>query len=263
MSRGLPFGSLCNVDSPIRRMDPRVKIYLFIIYTITAFLMDTPAGMVAIAALIMTACAMSKIPARRILGSLRACWAIFLIPIVFNLFNPDGIQLVSAGWITITDLGLYRAVFFASRLLLVFVAASLMLLATSALEFCDAAEWLLRPFGRLGAPVEDISMIISIAIRFIPVMGEEYASIRDAQAARGAVFDEGGPIRRARALIPVLAPLLAGAFRRTESLAEAMESRCYGCGVRRTRYRELAMRPSDWAALAVVSAFGVASMFWL
>lgn len=259
----LSFGMFYNIDSPIHRMDPRVKIHLFIAYAVAAFLIDGPLGMLAMAALLAVAVGMSRIPVIRLLGTMRGCWIVFLFPLLFNLFIPEGNVLASAGFITITDLGVYRAVFFTVRLVLVFTAASLMMLTISALRFCDAAEYLMKPFSKLGAPTEDISMIVSIAVRFIPTMGEEFATIRNAQAARGAVFDQGGPIRRAKALIPVLAPLLVATARRTENLAMAMESRCYGCGRKRTRYRQLKTRPSDWVAIVVMAVFLVAAIIWL
>lgn len=259
MKDRLSLGQFCNIDSPIRRIDPRIKLHLFLIYAIAAFLISGMPGMIGMLAILVIVIALSKIPVLKLISSLKVCWIICLIPLIFNLFNPSGDILVQIAAIKITEQGLYLAIFYTLRLALLLASASMILLTTSTLELCKAIEYLLRPFAKLKLPVEDISMSVSIAIRFIPTMSKEYFEIRDAQAARGAVFDEGGPIRRAKAMIPVLAPLLVGAWRRTESLAMAMESRCYGCGITRTAYRELKCRASDWLALAIMLVYAIAA----
>ncbi len=260
MSSNISFGQFYNVDSPIHRLDPRVKIHLFLLFAISSFCIKTMLGMICAFAILIIVVFLTKIPPKTVAKSLKACWIIFLFPLIFNLFMIQGEPVFQYGFITITDLGIWRSVFFTIRIVVVFVSASLLMMTTSALALCDATEYLLRPFAKIKVPVDDISMMVSIAIRFIPTMGEEFDSIKKAQLSRGANFEEGGLIKKARAMAAILTPLFIGAYRRTEHLAIAMESRCYGCGIKRTKYRELKTRPADWIAIAIVIAFLIISI---
>ena len=158
--------------------------------------------------------------------------------------------LVRIGPLAVDGAGLSTGAFFAVRIVLLVVCTSLITLTTSPVALTDAMSRFMRPFRLLRVPVDDVSMMFSIALRFIPTTAEEAEKIIVAQSARGAVFDEGGPLRRARAWVPVLVPLFVSLFRRADALAIAMESRCY-TGVGRTRLHEPSMRRSDWVTLCV------------
>ena len=155
--------------------------------------------------------------------------------------------------------GSRRGAFFAARILLLVLGTSLVTLTTSPVALTDGLASIMRPLGYLRFPVDDVAMMLSIALRFVPTTAEEAERIVVAQTARGARFDEGGPIARARAWLPVLVPLFVRLFRRADDLAIAMESRCY-TGQNRTRLRELVMRATDWVVLtaAVTSCIAAA-----
>jgi len=178
------------------------------------------------------------------------------------LFVSSGSVLWHWWIITITDEGVYRGIFMAFRLFLMFASAFLVTLTTSAIALAGGIGQLLAPWERLGFPAYEISLMISIALRFIPDIGRSFNHIRKAQQARGAVFNIGGPLRRARALVPCLVPLFAQCFRNAEYLALAMESRCYHGGTRHTVYREYRIRPADILALLVVGAVLAAQIVW-
>jgi energy-coupling factor transport system permease protein len=178
---------------------------------------------------------------------------IVALTLLFQVFfSREGATLLEWGFLQVHEGGLFRGLFLASRILLLVSTAALLTATTAPVELADGIEDLLSPLERLHFPAHELAMMITIALRFIPTLYEEAQKITRAQAARGADFAEGGPIRRARAMLPVLVPLTIGAFRRADELAEAMESRGYRGGEGRTRYRELRFRARD--ALAIATA---------
>jgi energy-coupling factor transport system permease protein len=249
-SRGL--GRFYPVASPLHELDPRAKILATTVLVLGLFLVDSIAGFLVVAAALVALVAASGIPAGVFLRSLRPVAFIVALTVLFQmLFSREGATLVEWGWLEVHSGGLRLGLFLGLRILLLVSAAGLLTATTAPVDLADGLEDLLSPLKRLRFPAHEVAMMMTIALRFIPTLGEEAEKITRAQAARGADFSKGGPLRRARALVPVLVPLTVGAFRRADELAEAMESRGYRGGEGRTRYRELRLRVRDALALAV------------
>ncbi|MCR5846174.1 MAG: energy-coupling factor transporter transmembrane protein EcfT [bacterium] len=263
MTLKVSFGHYCNVDSPIHRLDPRMKIHLFIVFLAAIFFVDTTWGVVALIAALAIVHIISKVPLKTALKAIWPMCLVCLFPLIVNLFATQGEPILTIGAYTLTDVGLHRSIFLTLRMLLILSLACELMLTTSAVEFCDATAYLLRPFSKLRFPADDVAMVFSIAIRFIPTLSEEYNSIRLAQMARGTELWKGKLSSRLRSFKAILLPLFVGAYRRAETLAQSMESRCYGTGAERTHYRQLKVRVWDFVALAIVIAVLVFAILWL
>jgi energy-coupling factor transport system permease protein len=249
-SRGL--GRFYPVASPLHALDPRAKILATTVLVLGLFLVDSIAGFLVVASAVAALVAASGIPAGSFLRILRPVAFIVALTVLFQvLFSREGATLVEWGPLEVHSGGLRLGLFLGLRILLLVSAAGLLTATTAPVALADGIEDLLSPLKRLRFPAHEVAMMMTIALRFIPTLGEEAEKITKAQAARGADFSEGGPLRRARALVPVLVPLTVGAFRRADELADAMESRGYRGGEGRTRYRELRFRTRDALALAV------------
>jgi energy-coupling factor transport system permease protein len=246
-------GRYYDVASPIHALDPRMKIHLLILLVIGSFVAHSFIGLAILLVVALAAIVCSRVPAGFVLRTIAPFVVVFAIPLVFSLFfSTGGDVLLHWGVITLTSGGLYRALFATMRLVVLFLFVTVFTLTTSSIRICDATDYLLAPFTRFGFPSHEIALVMSIALRFIPLLQEEFIAIRKAQLSRGARFDEGGPVRRLSGVFPLVVPLFTSALRHAEGLAYAMESRCYiGCG-HRTCYRELRMRPADWLALALI-----------
>lgn len=251
MNRAL--GQFYPVHSPVHALDPRAKILASAVLVAGLFLVDSFAGLLAFAAfLVLAALGVARLPARHFFGTLRPVLPIVALTAFFQLFfSREGDVLAAWGLLVVREGGLRLAVFLSARILLLVLSAGLLSATTAPLSVADGVESLLSPLKRLRFPAHEVAMMMAIALRFVPTLFEEAERIREAQAARGADFDEGGPVRRLRALGPVLIPLTVGAFRRADSLAEAMESRGYKGGEGRTRYRELRFGPRDSLAVGM------------
>ena len=249
-SRGL--GQFYPVASPLHALDPRSKILATAGLVLGLFLVDSIAGFLVVAVAVAALLAASGIPAAVFLRILRPVAFIVALTVLFQvLFSREGATLVEWGPLEIHAGGLRLGLFLGLRILLLVSAAGLLTATTAPVALADGIEDLLSPLERLRFPAHEVAMMMTIALRFIPTLGEEAEKITKAQAARGADFSQGGPLRRALALVPVLVPLTVGTFRRADELAEAMESRGYRGGEGRTRYRELRFRARDALALAV------------
>jgi energy-coupling factor transport system permease protein len=260
----IAIGQFHNADSFVHRLDARVKVTLLFVLIATAFFINGLIGLGLFLAFMLVVIAFSSLTPRLVLKALAPLAFLLLFPLVFNLFFfADGTTLVSWGPIRITNEGAYRACFMTLRLLALFLSATLLTLTTSPIALCDAAASMLRPFERFGVPAYEISLLISIALRFIPTLMEDFDRIRKAQIARGAAFGRGGPLTRLRALIPCLVPLFAQSFRHAEDLALAMESRCYHGGSDRTHYHVLKMGARDALAAACCVALLIVMIVWL
>lgn len=248
-------GQFYPVDSPVHALDPRAKILAVAVLAVGLFAVSSFAGFLVVGTA-MTACiAVSRVPPRTFLGSLRPVLPIVVATAIFQaLFSREGEVLFAWGFVEVRDAGLRLAAFLAFRILLLVGAAGLLTATTSPLALADGVEDLLSPLKGLRLPVHEVAMMMSIALRFVPTLSDEAARIMKAQAARGAEFSEGGPLKRARAMLPILVPLTVGAFRRADELAEAMESRGYNGSEGRTRYRELRFGPRDLLAPALAVA---------
>ena len=254
MMAGRTIGQFYPVDSPLHALDPRAKILASALLVLGLFFVDSVAGFLIVTAAVAILVMVGRIPVVTFLRLLRPVAFIVALTVLFQvLFSRVGATLFEWGILEVHAGGLRLGVLLALRILLLVSVAGLLTATTAPVALADGIEDLLSPLKRLRFPAHEVAMMMTIALRFIPTLGQEASKIRAAQAARGADFGEGGPIRRARALIPVLIPLIVGAFRRADELAEAMESRGYRGGVGRTRYRELRFRVRDAAALAVTS----------
>ena len=233
-------------------LDPRAKILATAGLVLGLFLVDSIAGFLVVAVAVAALLAASGIPAGVFLRILRPVAFIVALTVLFQvLFSREGATLVEWGPLELHSGGLRLGLFLGLRILLLVSAAGLLTATTSPVALADGIENLLSPFKRLRFPAHEVAMMMTIALRFIPTLGEEAEKITKAQAARGADFSQGGPLRRALALVPVLVPLTVGTFRRADELAEAMESRGYQGGEGRTRYRELRFRARDALALVL------------
>jgi len=212
---------------------------------------------------LLIAIAFSKVPIKFMLKGLRAIFGIIIIVVAMNIFFDAGDNvLFELGFLRITSSGLLAAGRMASRLVLLITASSLLTLSTSPTELTDGMEYILNPFKKIGVPAHEITMMLTIALRFIPTLMEELDRIRKAQISRGADFDTGGLIKKAKAVIPLLVPLFISAFRRADELALAMEARCYQVDAKRTRMNELVFSKADYVFVFVLimflaSAFGM------
>ncbi len=244
-------GQFYPVASPVHDLDPRAKILATAVLVVGLFLVDSTAGLLFVAAALAALVALSRIPARAFLRLLRPVLLIVALTATFQvLFSQEGATVFEWGFLEVHTGGLRLGFFLALRILLLVGVAGLLTATTAPVALTDGIEDLLSPLKRMRFPAHEVAMMMTIALRFIPTLGDEAEKIKGAQAARGADFSEGGPMRRARSLIPVLVPLTVGAFRRADELAEAMESRGYRGGDGRTRYRELRFRARDALALA-------------
>ena len=233
------------------RMDPRTKILLTVGYIAALFLCtNVPAYLLAIAVL-AGAVAVSKVGVKAIVRGMRPVLVIVIITGVLNLFYTPGQEIWRLGFLRITVEGIWSAVFMILRIMLLITCTFLLTYTTSPILLTDGLEKLLSPLKALHVPVHELAMMMSIALRFIPTLIEETDKIMSAQKARGADFESGNLVQRARALVPLLVPLFISAFRRADELAVAMECRCYHGGEGRTRLRQLRFQSFDWIALVL------------
>jgi len=263
MAVPVPFGQYVPGESPVHRLEPRVKLGLAAAYTVVLFTVSNAWGFAVAAVFVAGVVALSGIPVRFALRGLKPVSLLLVFTLAVNALRwMPAAALVRIGPLAIDGRGLSTGLFFVSRIMLLVVGTSLLTLSTPPVALTDALARLMRPLRAVGVPVDDIATMFSIALRFIPTTAEEAEKIVVAQTARGAVFDHGGPVRRARAWVPVLVPLLVNLFRRADDLAVAMESRCY-TGVGRTRLHEPQLRPADWFALVagVLVAVATAILF--
>jgi energy-coupling factor transport system permease protein len=252
-------GQYVPADSPVHRLDAAAKIGVVTAFTVALFLVHGFAGLAALGAMVAAATAVSGVPVRAVARGLKAVAFIMVITIVFNALSWHPVEaLVRLGPLAIDGVGLQKGLFFAARILLLVTGTSLLTLTTSPVRLSEGIERVLAPLKLLRVPVGDLAMTLTIALRFIPTTAEEAEQIMTAQQARGASFDAGGPIARARAYAPVLVPLFFQLFRRADALATAMEARCYRGSEGRTRLVESRMRVSDWVVMLASGGLVVA-----
>lgn len=255
MIRDITLGQYYPGDSPIHRLDPRIKIIATVLYIIELFIVNSFIGFGICAGVLFVTVAISKVPISYIMRGLKPILLILLFTFFLNIFMVDGRVLWRIGFLKVTDNGLYTAVFMSIRLLLLIIGSSLLTLATTPISLTDGIERLLTPLQKIGVPTHEIAMMMSIALRFIPTLLEETDKIMKAQQARGADFESGNIFKRAKSLIPILVPLFVSAFRIAQDLAMAMEARCYRGGKGRTRLHEMKFKAKDIWALIALNAF--------
>ncbi|MBR5613752.1 MAG: energy-coupling factor transporter transmembrane protein EcfT [Clostridia bacterium] len=252
MFKDITLGQYFPGHSFIHRLDPRTKILAVIIYITSIFCIKSFLGYAVLAAFTVLCVLSSKIPFKFVLKGLKPIMIFVIITAIFNLFLTDGKILVRWSFITITYEGVRLAIFMVLRLFFLVLGTSILTLTTSPIALTDGIEYLLSPLKKVGVPAHELAMMMTIALRFVPTLLEETDKIIKAQTARGADFESGNLINRAKAMIPILIPLFISAFRRADDLAVAMECRCYRGGENRTRLRELKMKKGDvfgWFAL--------------
>lgn len=252
MIRDITIGQYYPAESRIHRLDPRGKIVCTLLFLVSLFIQNSLLGYVIATIFLGTVIHLSKVPLKYILKGLKPIMILLLFTIVMNLFLTQGGQVFARFWIfTISESGLRTSVFMAIRLMYLVAGSSIMTFTTSPNGLTDGMEKLLHPLNRINIPVHEVAMMMSIALRFIPILLEETDKIMKAQMARGADFESGNIIQRAKAMIPILVPLFVSAFRRANDLAMAMEARCYHGGEGRTKMKPLKYHTRDRIAYIV------------
>jgi len=252
MIRDITIGQYYPVDSKLHRLDPRTKIVCTLLYLISLFLFQNIYGYLLATVFLVSVICISKVPFKFIVKGLKPIIMFIFITVFFNLFlTKTGNVLFEIWIIKVTDDGLRAAFFMLLRLIYLILGSSLMTFTTTPNALTDGIERLLWPLRKVKIPVHEIAMMMSIALRFIPILLEETDKIMKAQIARGADLESGNVIQKAKAMVPILVPLFVSAFRRATDLAMAMEARCYRGGEGRTKMKPLVYRKRDYAAYAV------------
>ena len=268
MLKDITLGQYFPGNSVIHRLDPRTKLIMLVAYIVALFMAKSWVGYGAMLAFLVVVIRISTIPVKSILRGMKPLIMILVFTGALNLFfTQEGPVLVNFWVITITLGGLQRAIFMMARIMMLITGTFLLTYTTSPIALTDGLESLLNPLKRVKVPVHELSMMMCIALRFIPTLIEETDKIMCAQKARGADFESGSLIDRAKALVPILVPLFIGAFRRADELATAMESRCYQGGEGRTKMKMLRYHRNDFcsmgigvamiAVVAVLGSFGL------
>lgn len=249
------FGRYIPKNSFADKCDPRGKLLLLIAYITAVFLAKNFYGLAVVAAAFLLCTAASKTSLAQVLRSVKGVLFLLLFTAIINLFfYKEGEVILRLGFIKITKQGLFATLFLGARLILLVCGSSLLTLTTSPVALTDGLESLLTPLKWVRFPVHELALIMSIALRFIPILSDETSRIMSAQKARGADFETGGLIRRVKAVIPVLIPLLISAFRRADELGDAMDARCYSGSKTRTKYKKLRFSARDLAVLFTAAA---------
>lgn len=255
MFKDITIGQYYPVDSILHKLDPRVKLFGTLVYIISLFIFKGPIGIVLILGFLAAVIALSKVPLKFMLKGLRGIVFLMIFAGLINLFMTNGDIIWEWKSLHITQQGLENCVLMTSRMMLLIIGSSIMTLTTTPNSLTDGLEKSLKPLAKIKVPVHDISMMMSIALRFIPILAEETDKIQKAQMARGAIFDGKNIIKKIKAMIPLLVPLFVSAFRRANDLALAMEARCYNGGEGRTKMHPLKYEKNDILAYVVLWAF--------
>ena len=255
MIRDITLGQYYQVESPIHRLDPRLKIIGVLLYIVSLFVVRDFGGFIIAALALEVVILMSRVPLRYILRGMKPVMIIICFTLIVNLFTIPGEVIAHIWKFTITVEGVRTAAFMGIRLTLLIIGSSLLTFTTRPIHLTDGIESLLSPFKKVGLPAHELAMMMSIALRFIPTLLEETDKVMKAQQARGADFETGNILRRAKALIPILVPLFISAFRIAQDLAMAMEARCYGSGIKRTRMNEIRFDRRDVIATIIIAAY--------
>ncbi len=255
MFRDITIGQYYPVNSILHRLDPRVKLLGVVVYIAAMFVINNVYGLIFLGASAIALVVMSKVPLKYILKGLRFVWFLVLLAVFFNLFFSAG-QIIWQWWILkLTYEGMIRAAFFALRMIFIIIGASMLTYTTTPTTLTAGMEKAFSVLKFIHFPAHEMAMMLSIALRFIPILADEVNKIIQAQLARGADFDSGGIFAKAKGMIPILIPLFVSAFRRASDLADAMESRCYHGGEGRTKMHPLKYAARDKAAYFVLLAY--------
>jgi len=250
MLKDITLGQYFPGSTIVHRLDPRIKLILMLMYISALFMARGLPSYVLMLLVLITCLALSKTAPKAVLRGLRPIFIIIIVTVLLNIFLVSGETLLFGfGIITIYREGIETAIFMASRLIMLIICTFLLTYTTSPIALTDGLEHMLSPFKKVRLPVHEFAMMMSIALRFIPTLIEETDKIMSAQKSRGADFETGGLIKRAKAVLPLIIPLFISAFRRADELATAMESRCYHGGEGRTRMNVLKASSKDYIAL--------------
>lgn len=260
MLREITLGQYYQIQSVLHKMDSRVKLVATLVYIISLFVVNNFWGYLLAAAFLALCIILSHVPFRFMIKGMKSILFLMLFAVVLNLFLTPGEPVIRIWKLKITDAGILLAAKMAIRLTLLIIGSSLMTLTTTPNHLTDGLESLLSPLKRVKVPVHEVAMMMSIALRFIPILLEETDKIMKAQIARGADFDSGNLLQKAKAMVPLLVPLFIAAFRRANDLAMAMEARCYRGGEGRTKMKPLIYRRRDYIAYGVVFVYLAASI---
>lgn len=262
MLKDITIGQYVKGDSILHRLDPRTKIFGMLAIMVALFFVNNWIGLVYAAVVVFAVLFASQVPLKFYIRGVKPLRWILLFTAAIQIFLTPGEIIWQWGILHITAEGVRLAIFMCVRLVLLVMTTSVLTLTTTPIVLTDAVENLLSPFKRIGVPAHELAMMMTIALRFIPLLADETEKIMAAQKARGAAFDEGGLMDRARALLPILVPLFLSAINRASELAMAMEARCYNGGEGRTRLHELHYENRDRVAgilVALILALAVAS----
>ena len=262
MIRDITIGQYYPADSPLHKLDPRVKLFATVMYVIALFTFKGILGLAIITGFLYAVIKISKVPFKFMVKGLKAIVVLLVITSVFNLLaTPGDVVFWKWGSLQITDTGIINSVLMTVRLIYLILGTSLMTLTTTPNQLTNGLETALAPLNKLNVPVHSIAMMMSIALRFIPILIGETDKIMKAQMARGADFEHGNLIQKAKAMVPLLVPLFVSAFRRAEDLAMAMEARCYNGGEGRTKMKPLKYEQLDHNAYMIIILFFVLVLF--
>ncbi len=255
MLRDITIGQYYPSNSIIHKLDPRTKLMSTLVYILSLFIFQNVAGFAVVTVGLVLIILLSKVPIGYMVKGLKAIVIILVITAVFNLFLTPGETLVVFWKLRITKEGLKNACFMTVRLIYLILGSSVLTLTTTPNQLTDGLEKSLKPLNKIRVPVHEIAMMMSIALRFIPILIEETDKIMKAQLARGADFESGNLVKKAKSMVPLLVPLFISAFRRANDLALAMEARCYHGGAGRTKMKPLKYKSADGVAYLVMAGY--------
>ncbi|NLG79308.1 MAG: energy-coupling factor transporter transmembrane protein EcfT [Firmicutes bacterium] len=263
MFGNLTIGQYIPGDSLVHKLDPRVKIFITLVVITVLFLVSTMAGYGLVLLFILGAVLLAHLPMRFVMRGVRPLLFILVLTFGLHLFMNEGRVLFRVGPLVAPYEGAFKGFAMSMRLVLLVLATSILTLSTSPIELTDGIESILSPARVLGVPAHELAMMMTIALRFIPTLLEETDKIMKAQMARGADFETGNVVQKAKSLVPLLVPLFVSAFRRADELAMAMEARCYRGGQGRTRMKQLRVGAKDILAAIGSTAALVAVAVYL
>ena len=255
MLKDITLGQYYQTESVIHGLDPRVKLVGTICYIISLFLVNNVWGYLVAALFLAVMIKLSNVPFKFMVKGMKAIVFLLMITVAFNMFLTPGETLVAIWKLKITKEGIKIAVTMAIRLVFLVIGSSVMTLTTTPNHLTDGMEKMMSPLKKIKVPVHEIAMMMSIALRFIPILMEETDKIMKAQIARGADFESGNLIKKAKSMVPLLVPLFISAFRRANDLAMAMEARCYRGGEHRTKMKPLHYERRDYIAYLVIISY--------
>ncbi|MBQ6798717.1 MAG: energy-coupling factor transporter transmembrane protein EcfT [Oscillospiraceae bacterium] len=251
MLKDVTLGQFFPGNTVVHKLDPRTKLLMVILYIAALFTAKAFVSYGLVFLFLAVSVFLSKIRVSALFKGLKPLMIIIILTAFINLFYSKGEPLVQFWIITITKEGLYNAFFMVARIVMLIAGTFLLTYTTSPIALTDGLELLMNPLKKIKVPVHELSMMMCIALRFIPTLIEETDKIMSAQKARGADFESGNLLQRAKALLPILVPLFISSFSRADDLATAMECRCYQGGIGRTRMKQLTMAGRDWVTLSI------------